>query len=133
MQPLKVLLNKAVRIITFAPYGPLDLDPIYRELDFLNLQKTFLFERGKFMFKKEKDLLPTTIANYFETKSHNEHRYNLRKRQNPTHFFRSNTTLGKKSIQNEGTIFWNDLPQYLKDINSQITFKKHLKSFLIGT
>ena len=133
LQPLKVLVNKAVRIITFAPYGPLDLDPIYRELDFLNLQKTFLLERGKFMFKKEKDLLPTTIANYFETKSHNEHRYNLRNRQNSSHIFRSNTTLGKKSIQNEGNIFWNELPQYLKDINSQIAFKKHLKSYLIGT
>ena len=133
LQPLKVLMNKAIRIMTFAPYGPLDLDPIYRELELLNLQQTFLLERGKFMFKAENDLLPTTIANYFETQPQIEHGYNLRRRQNTTNAFRSNTTLGKKSIQNEGKLFWNDLPQYLKDIDSSIAFKKLLKSFLIGT
>lgn len=30
MQPINNLLNKAIRIITFAPYGPLDLKPIYK-------------------------------------------------------------------------------------------------------
>lgn len=73
-----------------------------------------------------------TIANYFEPQPSNNQRYNLRKRQNPTPSFRSNTMLGKKSIQNEGTIFWNDLPPYLKDIDSLIAFKKLLKSFLIS-
>ena len=38
LEPLKVLVNKAVRIITFAPFGPLDLKPIYRELVFLDLR-----------------------------------------------------------------------------------------------
>ena len=52
LQPLNVLLNKAVRIITFAPFGPLDLEPIYRDLELLNLDQTILLERGKFMFKK---------------------------------------------------------------------------------
>ena len=85
------------------------------------------------MFKKEKNLLPTSIANYFETETRSEHSYNLRRRQNTTNAFRSNTALGKKSIQNEGKLFWNDLPQYLKDIDSSIAFKKHLKSYLIGT
>ncbi len=131
LQPLNVLLNKAIRIMTFAPYGPLDLVPIYRELDFLNLRQTFLHERGKFIFKKEKDLLPTTIANYFQEGAPTEHNYNLRQRNNNSNNFRSNTTMGKKSIQNEGKVFWNKLPQNLKDIESPIAFKKLLKSFLI--
>jgi len=53
LEPLKILINKAVRIITFAPYGPLVLKPIYKELEFLTLHQTFLLERGKFMFKKK--------------------------------------------------------------------------------
>ena len=54
LQPLNVLLNKAVRIITFAPFGPLDLEPIYRDLELLNLNQTVLLERAKFMFKRKK-------------------------------------------------------------------------------
>ena len=113
LQPLKSLLNKVVRIITFAPYGPLDLLPIYHELEFLNLHQTFLFERGKFMFKRKKDLLPTSIANYFDTENQSEHQYNLRSRRNNTHQFRSNTIFGEKSIQNEGENLWTDLPPHI--------------------
>ncbi len=70
-------------------------------------------ERGKFMFKKKKNLLPTAIANYFEISSR--------------------PVIGQKSIQNEGEIFWRELPQYLKDINSSVTFKKFYKAHLLGT
>ena len=54
LQPLKVLVNKAVRIITFAPFGPLDMDPVYSELKILTVDQTFILEKGKFMHKKEK-------------------------------------------------------------------------------
>ena len=111
----------------------MDLDPIYRELEFLDLNQTFILERGKFMYKNKKTLLPTTIASYFEVNSQTTHTYNLRRRESRTHNFRSNTVIGQKSIQNEGEILWNDLPQYLKDFDSIITFKKYLKTHLIGT
>ena len=129
LQPLNVLLNKVIRIITFAPYGPLDLKPIYRELDFLNLHQTFLFERGKFMYKKKNDLLPTLIANHFDVTSLPEHSYNLRNRRQNSFNFRSNTVFGEKSIQNEGERLWRELPPYLKDLESTVTFKKYYKSY----
>ena len=89
----KVLLNKAIRIITFAPYGPLDLQPIYQELEILNRKYTFLFERGKFTYEKRRNLLPTDIANYFNV--YTSHNYNLRWRENNASSFHSNTaTLG---------------------------------------
>ena len=132
LQPLKLLLNKVVRIITFAPYGPLDLEPIYNELEFLNLHQTFSYERGKFMFKRKKDLLPITIANYFETDQQSQHSYSLRNRRNDYNHFRSNTTFGEKSIQNRGETLWRDLPQYLKDLDSIATFKKYYKSYLLA-
>jgi len=101
LHPLKTLLNKAIRIMTFAPFGPLDLEPIYQELDILNLNQTFLLERGKFMYKKKHNLLPTTISDYFAPENPTEHQYNLRSR-NKNSSFRSNIVIGKKSIQNEG-------------------------------
>ena len=132
LEPLKVLLNKAVRIITFAPFGPLDLEPIYRELEFLTLDQTISLEKGKFMHKKEKNLLPTVIANHFDAEARPEHNYNLRRRQNNQNPFRSNTATGRNSIQFHGLNLWNELPEYLKDIDSIPHFKKLLKSHLLG-
>ena len=132
LHPLKISLNKAIRIMTFAPYGPLDLQPIYQELDILNLSQTFLLERGKFMYKKKRNLLPTIIANYFNEPPRTQHNYNLRRRENNISHFYSNTATGRKSIQNEGEMFWNELPPYLKDIDSLSSFKKLLKSHFIG-
>ena len=59
--------------MTFAPFGPLNLKPIYKELELLDIDQLFSLEKAKFMYKKEKSLLPTTIANYFEPVSRNEH------------------------------------------------------------
>ena len=92
--------------------------------DFLNLHQTFQLERGKFMLKREKNLLPTSIANYFETEVQTNRGYNLRRRRSPTHAFRSKTVLGKTSIQNKGKLFWNNLPECIKDLESPIAFKK---------
>ena len=85
------------------------------------------------MHKKVKGLLPTVIANYFNTETRSEHGYNLRPRQNGRTVFESNTAVGRKSIQYGGQILWRDLPQYLKDIGSSITFKKYLKAYLLGS
>ena len=98
LQPLKLLLNKVIRVITFAPYGPVDIKLIYRKLEFLDLNETISLEKGKFMFKRKKDLLPTTIANYFDFEPQSAHTYNLRSQRNSSYRFRGNTITGKKSI-----------------------------------
>ena len=117
--------------MTFAPFGPLDLKPIYKELELLDIDQLFSLEKAKFMYKKEKSLLPTTIANYFEPVSRNEHRYNLRRRQNEPPSIRSNTATGNKSIQIGGEILWKNLPSYLKECESLISFKNLYKSYLL--
>ena len=61
------------------------------------------------------------------------HSNNLRPRQNDRILFQSNTTTGRKSIQYGGQILWRDLLQYLKDIDSPITFKKYQKAYLLGS
>ena len=118
--------------MTFAPYGPIDITSLYHDLELLNLKEIFQLERGKFMYKRKKELLPTTIANYFTYASPTEHSYNLRRRENPSSIFQSNTVFAKKSIQNEGEVLWRSLPPYLKDLESIIAFKKYYKSHLLN-
>ena len=57
LQPLSTLLNKAIRIMTFAPFGPLDLQPIYKELEVLTVKQTFSLEKAKFMYKMKNNIL----------------------------------------------------------------------------
>jgi len=45
------MINKAVRIITFAPFGNLDLNPAYRQLNLLSIDQTYQFEVAKFSYK----------------------------------------------------------------------------------
>ena len=41
LNPLQTLLNRAVRILTFAPFGHVDLKPIFKELYILDVKNTF--------------------------------------------------------------------------------------------
>ena len=63
------------------------------------------------MYKRKKELLPTTIANYLTHASQIEHSITLRLFSNQTQ------SLRKKSIQNEGEILWRGLPPILKKYN----------------
>ena len=54
LKPLKVLINRAVRIMTFTPFGRIDLDPIYSFLMILDVEQVFYLETCKFMFKSKK-------------------------------------------------------------------------------
>ena len=44
LQPLKILVNRAIRIITFAPFGRVDLKPIYSFLKVLDIDKVYSLE-----------------------------------------------------------------------------------------
>ena len=63
--------------MTFAPFGPLDMKPIYKELEILNLQQIFCFERGKLMFKSKKNIIPVNIANHFDPIQSSNHSYHV--------------------------------------------------------
>jgi len=66
LQPLHTLVNKTIRIISFAPYGNFNISQVYKELNLLNIHSTFNLELGKFAYKEKYDLLPTTIGNHFQ-------------------------------------------------------------------
>ena len=108
------------------------MKPIYKELEILNLQQILYFERAKLLFKSKKNIIPVVIANHFEPVQRPAHSYNLRRRQNdPSPKFVFHTATGRKSIQNVGENQWNDLPPYLKDIDSLNLFKVNYKKYIL--
>ena len=66
LKPIQVLVNRAVRIMCSAPLGRMDVNPLYENLEILKLKEIYDLETGKFMYKKNNDLLPVTIASYLE-------------------------------------------------------------------
>ena len=130
LQPLKWLINRAVRIITFAPFGRVDLEPIYSYLKILDVEKVFYLETSKFMYKSKNSLIPVAVANHFELRNTAPtHNYNLRSRGTTP---RIDTRLesSEKSIQIRGEKLWEELPENLKSSASLNRFKRTLKSKL---
>ena len=113
LQPLTSLVNRIVRIMTFAPFGNIDVDSIYKYLDVPKVSDIISIETGKFIFRKENDLLPVVdIANHFKLRNENvTHNYNLRNRNVNMCPIEYTSSFGEKSVQYRGAQLWNSLPQ----------------------
>ena len=83
LKPLVALQNRILRIMTFAPFGRIDIDELYLKLRLLRLDKIHYLEKAKFMHRYYKNKLPSNFNNYFETQTAVTHSYNLRNRNPP--------------------------------------------------
>ena len=131
LQPPKCLINRAVRIITFAPFGRVDLEHIYGYLKILDVEKVFYLETSKYMYKSKNSLIPVAVGNHFELSNPVPiHNYNLRNRGTTPQI---NTRLesSEKSIKIRGEKLWNELPENLQISISGKKFKRLLKSKLL--
>ena len=116
----------------FAPFGKIDLAPLYEILEILKVNQIYLLEAGKFIFKEKRNMLPVSIAKHFDIRNTPQHTYDLRPRnetRGPDLIHR--TLLGEKSIQKRGHDTWSKIPDEIKSIDSPIFFKKKLKIFLL--
>lgn len=134
LSPLYTAIHKVLRIMTFAPYGNIDLHPIFDHLKVLTLDQLFSFELGKFLYKYHQNVIPaSSLGNYFEPDPFvNQHSYGLRSRSAnvPTRLV-CQTKFSEKSFQIAGAKFWNKLPDSIRESDSLNIFKRSLKKFLL--
>ena len=133
LKPLQIAVNKVLRIMTFAPYGNIDLQPMYDFLKVLDINQTFALETGKLMYKQENSLIAPQIGGYFETDPYvNQHSYGLRSRSlNIPSRIVSRTKFSENSLQFRGKKLFDSLPVELKNAESFPIFKKMYKTLLI--
>ena len=132
LQPLHSLLNRIIRIMTFAPFR-IGTGPIFDYLKFLNVTQIFRLETSKFVFKSKKNLLPiSTIVKYFERQTAT-HRHNLRSINRPSLItpYVLLSSSKKKSLYIKGTYLWREMPEPLKSSDSFNIFKKDLKLLIL--
>ena len=134
LQPLRVIMNRAIRIMCSTPLGKLDVEPLFEIIGILNIDQIYSVEVAKFMHKEKSNSLPVSIAEYFSVRASPAHHYNLRARNTTRDTILNNRTdLGKKSIQKRGNDIWNELPDEVKTIESFIHFKKLTKCHFLST
>ena len=93
-------MNRAIRIMCFAPLGRFDVEPLFETLEILNIEDMYKLELGKFMFKKQYDMIPVPITNYFKYREAPQHGYNLNARDViPALAVGHNSIYGEHSIQ----------------------------------
>ena len=133
LSSLQTIINRAIRIITFAPFGRIDINSLFKELKILVVSDTCFLEKSKFIFKLKNGHLPVTIANHFEYLTPNHattYSYSLRP-SNRQKYIVPRLRSSENSIQVNGEKIWNKIPESVKQHSTLITFKRELKLFLL--
>ena len=131
LTPLQTLIHRAARIMTFAPYGRIDIFPLLSYLEILDLDDIFSLETAKLIFKVKNDMIPIPLTNYFAVRDNSAHGYNLRHRGTTTQSMIYRTMSAEKSLQYKVPFVWNDIPENLQECETLIKFKKSFKSHLL--
>ena len=128
LELLKKLQNRIIRIMTFAPFGRVDLEPVYLDLKILGLPELHFLEKAKFMHKYHNGKLPSLFNNYFETNQTVSHSYNLRR----INYFRPIlSNYAEKMIKHNGLAIWNSIPEEIKNIPNIKSFAYRLKKDIL--
>ena len=131
LNKLRILQKKTIRIITQSHYLA-HTDHLFSKLKLLKLDDLYKHQLGIYMYKSTKGLLPDSMSSML-IPIHNVglHDHNLRN-QYGYYIQHVRTNCRKFTIHYTGPIFWNTLPQQLREAVSENQFKRKLKEFLLS-
>ena len=117
---LRILQKKAVQIITQSHYFA-HSDPLFSKLQQLLLKLDDLYKHklGIYIYRSTKGLLPDSMSSM-----HNVHDSNLRN-QNVYYIQHVRTHCRTFAIHYTGPVFWNTLPQHLREALSETNLKEN--------
>ena len=132
LKPLVTMLNRIIRIISFAPFQDHNVSQYYENLKLMNLKQIHMLEKAKFMFKIKNRKLPEKFQNYFR-KSGSVHNYNLRSVANQNFMLHTaHTNYGLRMVHFTGPKLWNEIPLRIKSYYSVKHFSAQYKQYLLG-
>ena len=130
LHKLRLLQKKAIRIISNTDYLA-HSSKLFLNLKLLKLDDIMKFQLGTFMYKLKYNKLPNVIPHMFVT-NENIHSHNTRNK-NGYLIPSVRTNCRKFTVGYAGPILWNSFPQKLRQLPSEVMFKKKLKSILLAT
>ncbi len=131
LNPLKILLNKALRCINFCNYTDPVTHILYKD-KLLQVDELFKLELGKFMYRFSNGGLPQKFDDYFnEIKV--SHSYGTRVSKCNYFLPRKNSSKGLHGLNYLGPRLWSDIPENIKNKKSLSLFTSSYKNFLSET
>ena len=128
----KAITKETIRIISNADYLA-HSSKIFFNMKLLKLDDIMTFQLGTFMYKLKYNKLPSAIPHtgMFVT-NENIHSHNTR---NKNGYLIPNvrTNCRKFTVSYAGPILWNSFPQKLRQLPSEVLFKRKLKYILLAT
>ena len=121
IQPLEILLKKAVRTITKSKYNEHTL-PLFNRLKMFKLEDLYQLEIYKFMYQFSNAHLPSLLSQIFIPNS-DIHTHYTRHSQDP-HFPKISVRQYSNSCFCMGPRLWFDLPNTIKNVNTLNSFKE---------
>ena len=130
IERLHKLQKCAARIILdAAPDAP--SQPLFTELNWLNIYERLEYNKGILMFKILHGLAPPYLRNLFTFQSSNNYLFRSISNGNlciPRHA----TESFKRSLQYSGATLWNCLPVTVRTSKTTISFKRHLQNYILS-
>ena len=126
--------NHAIRLIFFARAFGEQTDsavPLINLLELLTVNNVYRLHALRFTHLWHKDLLPNVFHNFFKYAS-SLHTYNTRYAASQNLYkTRVRTNTGKQTISYMASIFWHNIPPYMKNLNVY-QFSKQIKLYLFS-
>ena len=124
---LQKLQNRAGRIITSAPYRTVPTAVVFSDLKWSTLSHQRQCQKAVMMHKIVNGHAPTYLREMFENQMASTN-YSLRSSNN-VQIPLVRTDCYKGSFAVSGAVLWNSLPDFLKNEQSLVKFKNHIKNF----
>ena len=120
LEPIKISMNKAVRIMTFSKYDS-HSEPLYKKLNLLNLSNTIYYNLGKFLWDTINNInIPTCIQGIVKLKQTSKFNRHITQTKKFTPLFR--TLYKAYFVTTTGPSLWNNIPTDIKSVMSKRLF-----------
>ena len=129
LKPIKICMNKAVRIMTFSkPDEP--ANPLFKKLNLLNFENTVKLHIAKFMWEIENNNLPSCLTESLKLtpKSNSPRIIKNTDKYVPIH----RTKYKSHFITTTGFLLWREMPHELKATKSKTLITSKLHKYLIA-
>ena len=132
MEPLLILMNKAIKCINFKGLRLREKETLklFRKDKILQVNDMFKLELAKFMYKYYNRLLPANFNRYF-TSVDSIHNYNTRASGKNYFVPRKDKTKGLSCLSYRGAKLWSEVPVVIKDNLSLPSFTFNYKKELL--
>ena len=126
LEKIFVLQKRIIRIISACTYRD-HTSNYFKELHILKFPDIYFLQTVLFMFKVDRNFLPSHLIKSFYQNSQIHH-YCTRSSDN-YHLESVNTNIKRFSINYKGPILWNSIPPSIRALNNINQFKRHVRHF----